>query len=179
MKSLLVAALVAAIAIFSPVAAVDAAARILTLAIALMATGIFPCMTLTVNAMKGEERSPAMVKDLYAQLRTLLSVLVASFVLAVLAVLSLVFTTAVIAIDAGFWPIKAGAVFSGAAIGLFGSRVVAIGKAFFALLEINKKHSLLVSRKRVRHGRDDALRESRQERFVPDDDDPEVFQELH
>lgn len=179
MKSILAAVLTAAIAISVPTAAIDAAARVLTLAIALMATGIFPCMTLTVNAMKGEERSPAMVKDLYQQLRTLLGVLVVAFVLAIAAVLSLVFTTAAIATDAGFWVIKTGVVFSGSAIGLFGARVISIGQAFFALLEINRKHAILVARKRVRHGREQAIGKLREERFESDDNNKDTLEELH
>lgn len=159
---------VALLAALLPEAALGAISRTLVLAIALMAAGIFPCMTLAVNAMKGEGRSPAMVQDLYDQLRTLLKVLVVAFVLAVLAVLSLVGTSAAIEAEAGFWPVKVGAVLAGSALGLFIGRVVAIGKAFFALLEINKKQALLIARDRVRKSRDIDLETSQQEKLPSD-----------
>jgi len=178
MRSFFAAAVVAAVAGLLPTSAIDAAARTLTLAIALMAAGVFPCMTLAVNAMKGEEKSPAMVQDLYEQLRKLLKVLVAAFVLAVLAVLSLVFIAAAIATDVGHWPVKGAAVLAGFTLGLFMARVLGIGKAFFVLLEINKKHALLVARKQIRVSRESVLQASRREELPKDDPVPRKLRKV-
>lgn len=168
-KTLLATVAIALIAGLLPTAAIGAASRTLVLAIALMAAGIFPCMTLVVNAMKGEGRSPSMVKDLYEKLEKLLKVLVVAFVLAVLSVLSLVATSSAIEVAANFWLIKTSAVLSGSALGLFMGRVAAIGQAFFALLEINRKQALLIARGEVRNNRDQSMDESRQERLRADD----------
>lgn len=169
MKTVAIALALAIFAGFLPVAAIDAAARTLVLAIALMAAGIFPCMTLTVNAMKGEERSPAMVTELYDQLRKVLKILVVAFALAVCTVLLMAVTVACISSEVANEAIRALAAVTGLALGLFMSRVVAIGKTFFALLDINRTQALLISRKRVRSQRGDAIDESRKEAFVGDD----------
>lgn len=178
MKTILAALVLGALAFLAPIAAVDAASRTIVLGIALMAAGIFPCMTLTVNAMKGEERSPAMVEALYDQLSKLLKVLVAGFILAVISVIALAGTSAAVAANVDEPIARAAAVGAGLVLGLFVSRVAAIGRAFFALLEINRKHSLLVARKRVRGQRDSALESLKTESFPTDDPTPREFERL-
>lgn len=178
MKTVILAIFLAISAGLLPVAAIDAAARTLVLAVALMAAGIFPCMTLTVNAMKGEERSPAMVDQLYDQLKKVLKILVVAFVLAVCTVLLMAATAAVIGSGALDLAVRILAGVTGLSLGLFMSRVVAIGRTFFALLDINRKQALLISRKRVRSQRDDAIDGSRNEAFLSDDPTPRPLRKV-
>jgi len=178
MKTIIVALALGTIAWFLPEVALEAVARTLVLAVALMAAGIFPCMTLTVNAMRGEERSPTMVVELYDQLKTLLKVLVVAFILAVASVFLLATTAAMISAEAGAGPIQAAAVCTGVALGLFMSRVVAIGKSFFALLDINRTQALLISRKKVRSKREEAIEYGRQEAFISDDPRPHKLKKV-
>lgn len=178
MKTAAIAFALAILAGLLPVAAVDAAARTLVLAVALMAAGIFPCMTLTVNAMKGEERSPAMVTELYDQLKKVLKILVVAFALAVSTVLLMAVTVACISSEVASEAVRALAAMTGLALGFFMSRVVAIGRTFFALLDINRTQALLISRKRVRSQRSDAIDESRKESFVQDDPTPRKLRKL-
>ena len=178
MKAIISACVIALVAVVLPVAAIGAVSRTLVLAVALMAAGVFPCMTVAVNAMKGEGRSPAMVQDLYDELAVLLKVLVVAFVLAILSVLALVATSAAIEMQAGVWIVKAIAAAAGASLGLFMGRVVAIGHAFFKLLEINKKQALLIVRGRLRKEHEGAIEASRKETFEKDDTRPRRFKKV-
>lgn len=178
MKTAATALALAILAGLLPIEAIDASARTLVLAVALMAAGIFPCMTLTVNAMKGEERSPAMVTELYDQLKKVLKILVVAFALAVSTVLLMAITAACISSKVPDVAIRGIAATTGLSLGLFMSRVVAIGRTFFALLDINRTQALLISRKRVRSQRADSLEESRKETLVQDDPRPRKLRKV-
>lgn len=70
----------AVIAFYFPLGAVEACASISVIGVGLMASGILPAMTLLVNAMKGEERSPRNVRVLYEKLYKTLDNLVHAFI---------------------------------------------------------------------------------------------------
>ena len=175
---------------FLPTSLVDPVARAMVPAIALMATGIFPCMTLAIGAMKAEGRTPALIEDLYGQLRGLLQVLVVTFALAVSEIIAL---TASIALSnptawQGFThypgtfhltPAQVAVMVSAAILGILGGRVVALGRAFFAVLDINKKQALLVARAKVRTERDASLDLTRRARFPADDPAPRRLQAVN
>lgn len=157
MKTISFSILAAIVAWFLPVAAVDPVARLLAVAIALMASGVFPCMTLTVGAMKGERRTPALVNDLYTKLELLMKLLVVAFALAVVSLLCLVVSITLVTVKVDGVFVSCSVALSAAALSLLGSRVVDIGRAFFALLEINRRHALLIARAGVRSERDDVM----------------------
>ncbi len=161
-----------------PIAAVEATARTLVLAVALMAAGVFPCMTLVVNAMKGEQRTPILIEELYGQLRTLLKILVTAFAIAVACVLTLATTAALSAANADDLPIRIGAVAGGALLGLLASRAAAIGRAFFAILDINRKQALIIARKDVRTQREAVIADGRREQFKSDDPTPRKLERV-
>jgi hypothetical protein len=181
MKSLLISLILAIAIYFAPIALAEPAARALVPAIALMATGIFPCMSLVVGAMKGEQRTPALVEQLYRNLEILLKLLVTAFALSVGAVLLLAITVSLAADAAAQLPSRpifqswvAHAIAASAimVLTILGGRVFQVGRAFFTVLEINRKHALLVSRAKVRGERDLALESSRDEKFPEDDQSP-------
>lgn len=172
MKTIVFSILAAFAAWFLPVAAVDPVARLLAVAIALMASGIFPCMTLTVGAMKGERRTPASVNDLYAKLELLMKLLVVAFALAVLSLLCLVVSISLVTVKADHVTVSGAVALSAAALTMLGGRVADIGRAFFALLEINRRHALLIARAGVRSERDDVISELGQAKVG--NDDPKV-----
>lgn len=176
MKTLAISLLLAAAAAIIPPSIIGDAARMLVLATSLMATGVFPCMTLVVNAMKGEHRTPALVESLYDKLRQLLKLLITAFCLAISVVVLLVTTVTLQAADAIEPVLRGAAAASAFAIAIFSGRVVAIGRAFFALLDINRKHALLIARGAVRRDRDAALDLMRASRFSPDDQNPKRLQ---
>lgn len=190
MKTLLICIALAACAFFAPLKSFDPAARVLVPAIALMAAGIFPCMSLAVGAMKGEHRTPALVEELYERLKLLLKVLVASFGLAVMAIILLACTVIVAAnaLPSGGsadippqylgWIARSTASLSVIAIGLLGGRVVAVGKAFFAILDINRKHALLIARAALRKERDGWIMETKSIKLPDDDPTPRPLQRV-
>lgn len=178
MKIIIISLLLACAAFFAPLKGVDAAARVLVPAVALMATGIFPCMSLAVGAMKGEHRTPALVDQLYTRLRKVLMLLVVTFTCAVAAVASLALTSALVAIAADGNPhvdvaalTLAAHASAGAAaliLALLGGRVVDLGRAFFAILDINRRHALLIARAKVSVEEEKAVREYKAAPFKPD-----------
>lgn len=175
---------IAAAAFLIPPGAVEPLARVVVPAIALMAAGVFPCMTLVVNAMKGEHRTPALIEDLYGNLRRLLRLLVATFALAVLAMVLL--AAAVVLLHPPVLPRipelpivpKLTVCAAAFVIGLLIGRVEAIGRAFFALLDINRKHALLIARAKVRGERDEAIEASKLARVPEDDPTPRPLQRV-
>jgi hypothetical protein len=180
MKNGLFSAMLALGAYFVPATLIDPVARAIIPAVALMATGIFPCMTLTIGAMKAEGRTPALIEELYDQLKSLLKVLVAAFTLSVVAVIALSILIAFASPGAprGFpappgtfyvTPVQLAAMTAAFVLGLLASRMFILGRAFFAVLEINRKQSLLVARAKVRSERDTAMDLARQTRFAVDD----------
>ncbi|MBP6362942.1 MAG: hypothetical protein KA329_05400 [Novosphingobium sp.] len=180
MKIAVISAALAVGAYFIPVTLIDPVARAIVPAVALMATGIFPCMTLAIGAMKAEGRTPALIEELYQQLRGLMKVLVATFALAVAEVVALTLAIALASPGAprGFevtpgtvhvTPVEAAVMIAGFVLGFLAGRIIALGRAFFAVLDINKKQSLLVARSKVRSERDTAVESSRLARFAADD----------
>jgi hypothetical protein len=172
MKALLVGIALSVGSIWLPQQVIEPMARALIPATALLATAIFPCMSLAVSALKGDSRSPGQVDELYQQLHTVLKVLVATFTLAVLAVVLLVAMTALTAltvkphnhwIDLG---ITATLCVVSAVLSLLVGRAVAVGRAFFAILEINRRHALLVARAKVQGDREKALGVFRGQKFA-------------
>lgn len=149
MKQILATILATALAALMPMAAIEDVARLLVPAVALMATSIFPCMTLVVGAMKGEQRTPALIDDLYGKLRLLMKILVAAFAVAIVAIFLIV--VAAIAAEAGtafrgFELAHIAAGLAGTTLAIFVGRIIAIGKMFFEVLDINRKHALLIAR---------------------------------
>lgn len=186
MKTAAISIIMGAGAFFIPNTLIDPIARAIVPAIALMATGIFPCMTLAINSMKAEGRTPKLIEDLHGQLYWLLRTLAATFALAVAAIAALTVAIALAAPDgwAGFvvpegWfavaPAHVAAAVCGLIVGVLGGRVVTLGRAFFTILEINKKQALLVARPKVRTEREEAIEKSRRQRFVPDDQAPRIL----
>ena len=169
----------AAAAYLIPTGAIEPLARVLVPGIALMATAIFPCMTLVVNAMKGEHRTPSLVEDLHAKLRMLLKLLVATFVLAVTAMILM--AAAVALLYAPVLPIVSKIVwcFAALVVVLLLGRVEAIGRAFFALLDINRKHALLIARAKIRGERDAAIDAGKLARLPEDDPKPRPFRQVN
>lgn len=165
-------------AYFIPRDSIEPLARIAVPSIALMSTSIFPCMTLVVNAMKGEQRTPALVEDLYAKLRLVLKLLVVTFALAAAAMISL--AAAVVLLDAPVlpWVPKIPLSVGAAIIILFMGRIEAIGRAFFALLDINRKHALLIARGKVRTDRDAKVDAIKAGAFPADDLTPRKLQRV-
>jgi hypothetical protein len=175
MKAPLFGLLMAAGSYWIPFAAIEPMARILVPAIALLATGIFPCMTLAVGAMKGDHRSPAQVDELYEELRLVMKILVATFVLAaatVATIVALTGTIAAISVEWGPWVQRGLMGLIALMLSLLAGRVIAIARAFFAILDINRKHALLVARAKVQSERDKALEGVRKHRFPADDTTP-------
>jgi len=154
MKLLIFCLLAAAGGYFLPFQAVDAASKVLAPAIALMATGIFPSMTLVVGSMKAEERTPQLIEELHANLKRLLSSLVAAFVLAVASLTLIVSTGAAIATKEPMyvqpWAIRTLVVLCAITITLLAGRAVAVARTFFAILEVNRKQALLTARAKNR-----------------------------
>ncbi|WP_422058634.1 hypothetical protein [Sphingomonas sp.] len=181
MKAAAVGLFFAIASIWFPLPAVEPAARIVVPAIALLATGIFPCMTLTIGAMKGDHRSPLQVDELYGQLKFVMKVLVATFALAAALAATMV---AIIAIDAGAHPRWSGVAtrlllaLACIELALLGGRIHAVGRAFFAILDINRKHALLVARAKVQGERDKTMDALRKQRFAPDDPTPRPLQKV-
>lgn len=137
-----------AIAVFLPNEAVEPLARILVPGIALMAAGIFPSMTLVVGAMKGEQRSPKVVTDLYEKLRQILKVICAAFVLAVLAIAAILASASLNHVTFPYASyVQQVFMGLGALSVLFlVDRVVAVIRTYFAVLDLNKTQALLVAR---------------------------------
>jgi hypothetical protein len=186
MKIAIVSTVLAAGTYFVPTALIDPVARAIVPAIALMATGIFPCMTLAIGAMKAEGRTPALIEELYLQLRGLLKVLVVTFALAVSEIVALTVSVALASPGAprGFQvapdtfhitPTQTAAMVAAFILGLLGGRIIVLGRAFFDVLDINKKQSLLVARTKVRTERDTAIESSRRARFASDDASPQLL----
>ncbi|WP_125953918.1 hypothetical protein [Novosphingobium sp. MD-1] len=183
MKTAIISSVLAVGTCFVPTTMIDPMARAMVPAIALMATGIFPCMTLTIGAMKAEGRTPALIEELYLQLRGLLKVLVVTFALAVAEIITLTASVALaspgaprgIEVEPGTFyvtPVQAAAMIAAFILGILSGRIIVLGRAFFEVLEINKKQSLLVARAKVRTERDAAIENSRRARFSPDDATP-------
>lgn len=179
MKTLAVGLLLAIAAYFAPLKAIEPVARVLVPAVALMATGIFPCMSLAVGAMKGEHRTPALVEQLHGRLHLVLKLLVVTFSCAVIAIGALAITVALAAVAQPVGSelpdqslvISAHAVsaISMLVLALLAGRVVDLGRAFFAILEINRKHALLIARAKVSSEEATANERARASRFVGDD----------
>lgn len=178
MKTIVSALLLGVAAWWLPAGAVEATARTLVLAVALMAAGVFPCMTLVVNSMKGEQRTPALIEELFGQLHRLLKVLVAAFAVAVVSVLALSATSALAASGADDFLVRSSAAICGFLLGMLAGRAITIGKAFFAVLEINRKQALLIARKDIRIQRDNAIAEGRREQFKQDDPRPRQLKKV-
>ncbi|NWK96532.1 hypothetical protein DM806_12845 [Sphingobium lactosutens] len=146
--------------------------RLLVPAIALLATGIFPSMTLVVNAMKAEERTPNLIDQLYAQLHMILRVLVTTFALAAISIAALA-TLSVGGGEEGFvttspwWAQKAFLIFVCLLIALLIGRVMALGRVFFAILEVNRTQALIAARSKNKKSWDAAM--SKMEIDVPED----------
>jgi|GEM_PF-4238576 len=139
----------AIVAVYIPFAAVEPLARVLVPGIALMGAGIFPSMSLVVGAMKGDERTPKIVKELHEKLKNILKVLVAAFVLILVSILLLLasvgleYTKNVPHVDLIRRIVICLAAVS---VALLADRVSAVVRTFFAVLELNKKQALLVAR---------------------------------
>lgn len=170
MKTLLISLAAAVLGYFLPATTLEPIARVLVPAVALLATGIVPCMTLAVNAMKGEQRTPALVEDLHDKLAKLLRLLVASFALSVAAVTAIATTVALVNGPVLDFVPKIGAAVSASFLCMLGGRAIAVGRAFFALLEINRTHALLIARAKVRSERDNAISAMRGLKVAADDD---------
>lgn len=194
MKALIIGLALGIGSLWLPHSAVDPMARLVVPAIALLATSIFPCMSLAVGSLKAEQRAPLQVDELYTQLRTIMQVLVVTFALAVAAVACLVGLSGLVTANGPAaamggvavpavapspvleFAIRALLVFICVVLTLLGGRVVAVGKAFFAILEINRKHALLVARSKVQSDRDKAIEGARRHNFAPDNKDPRVLE---
>lgn len=171
----LLAGLAVAIAsIWLPRGAIDPMARALIPAVALLATGIFPCMSLAVGSMKGDHRAPKQVDELYEQLKIVMKVLVLSFGLAVL---TIVLTVGLVGLVSEATPsyrhmLSERGLLGFVCVSLFvlAGRVIAIGKAFFAILDINRKHALLIARAKIQGTRDKISDSWQSERFAADTD---------
>lgn len=161
-----------------PSGVIEPLARVLVPAIALMATGVFPCMTLVVNAMKGEHRTPALVEDLYTKLRQLLRLLVVTFALAVVTMGLMAAAVALLQVPVLLMVPKITICFAVCTMVLLLGRVVDIGRAFFALLDINRKHALLIARAKIRGERDAALDAGKLARLSEDDTSPRRFRRV-
>ena len=177
-----------------PHVAVEPMARLVVPAVALLATSIFPCMSLAVGSLKAEQRDPSQVDELYTQLKIIMKVLVATFALAVTAVVCIVGLSGLITIIAPVPGANGASALSPAVslaielairtllivvcivLALLGGRVLAVGKAFFAILDINRKHALLVARSRVQNSREKALEGARKENFAPDSKEPRALE---
>ncbi len=179
MKIAYLSPFVAAAAYLIPVGAIEPLARVLVPGIALMATGIFPCMTLVVNAMKGEHRTPALVEDLHGNLRQLLKLLVAAFALALMAMILMAAAVALVQAPVPAAVPKVTLCLAALVIVLLVGRVEAIGRAFFALLEINRKHALLIARAKVRGERDAAIEAGKLARVPEDDPNPRPLRRVN
>lgn len=190
MTALFIGFIFAIASIWLPHSAVDPMARIVVPAIALLATSIFPCMSLAVGSLKAEQRAPLQVDELYDQLRTIMKVLVVTFALAATAVATIVGLSGLVAsypesLTKGLSaaalrdPIEVSCrallIVICFAIALLGGRIVAVGKAFFAILDINRKHALLVARSRVQGEREMAMDQGRKHMFVADDSTPRAM----
>jgi hypothetical protein len=53
-------------------------------------------------------------------------------------------------------------------LAILAGRVLAIERAFFALLDVNRRHALLVARSKTQGSRDETLGRWKQDRFTPD-----------
>jgi hypothetical protein len=172
MIPLLIGLILATASVWVPRDAVDPMARALIPAVALLATGIFPCMSLAVGSMKGEQRAPKQVDELYEQLHTVMRVLVASFALAALAIVSIVGLVGLVNVTSPSTIVLIGEriLLGGICLilALLGGRVAAIGRAFFAILDINRKHALLIARAKTQSARDKAVDKWKLEKFAPD-----------
>jgi len=175
MKIVAISALFAAAAYLLPTTVVDPLVRVLGIAIALMATGIFPCMTLVVNAMKGEQRTPAMVDKLYDGLRNILRILVVAFSLAVASILSLAATAALVAAKVPHLYVHIALASTAVAITFFAGRVIALGRSFFVVLDINRTQALLVARAKTRNEREEVIEAQRLATIFKDDPKPRAL----
>jgi mannitol-specific phosphotransferase system IIBC component len=149
MKQIIATILSAAIAWFIPHTAIDEIARLLVPAVALMATSIFPCMTLVVGSLKGEQRSTAVIDQLHGRLRAAMEVLVTAFAVAVVAMLLTIIASTLSAVDIILYRVSltsAVTALAGACFAILVGRVIAVGKIFFEVLDINRKHALLIAR---------------------------------
>lgn len=162
-----------------PISAIEPLARVLVPGIALMATGVFPCMTLVVNAMKGEHRTPALVEDLYAKLRLLLKLLIVTFALAVTTMGLMAASVALLQAPVLIIVPKIALCIAALTILLLIGRVVDIGRAFFALLDINRKHALLIARAKIRGERDSALDAGKLAKLPEDDTTPRPLRRVN
>jgi hypothetical protein len=173
-------------AIWLPFEAVEPMARLVVPAIALLATSIFPCMSLAVGSLKAEQRAPVQVDELYTQLHTIMQVLAVTFALSVGTVICIIGLSSIVASN-NMAALSAGGIGTGESaavpiqycarglliciailLAVLGGRVVAVGKAFFVILSINRKHALLVARSKVQGDRDKAMDAVRRHRFAPD-----------
>jgi hypothetical protein len=159
-------------AYLAPPEVIEPAARVLVPGVALMATGVFPCMTLAVNAMKGEHRTPALVEDLYLKLRQLLKLLAATFILAIAAMALMAAGVGLLKAPVLTFVPKMAFGLAAAVIVLLVGRLEAIGRAFFVLLDINRKHALLIARAKIRGERDSAIDAGTAARVPNDDQTP-------
>lgn len=163
----------AALMALIPSAEIETVSRLMAAAVGLLAAGLVPAMVATVNAMKGEYRSPKSVDELFDKLDSLLSVQLASMVLTgvvLVAIIAMtVITNAGLLIDLANMGIQA---IVGALFGLLLSRLIKMGQAFRALLKVNRDHALMLSRTRTRQGRDELIDELRGHRFGPTDVKP-------
>jgi hypothetical protein len=74
------------------------------------------------------------------------------------------------------WHGRATANLSVIAIGLLGGRVIAMGKAFLAILDINRKHALLIARAAIRKECDGWIIETKSNKLPEDDPTPRPLQ---
>lgn len=139
-------------ATFLPFEAIEPLALILVPGIALLATGIFPCMTLIVGSMKPDGRSPKRISELYENFQEILRLLVIAFICAAGSIFMIMASVAMdytqILHDT-FWRrvTLAAAIIAVVALGAHISSVI---RVFFAILALNNKQSLLVARENNR-----------------------------
>lgn len=144
----------AVIMFFLPVEAIQPIARPLVPGIALLATGIFPSMTLTVGAMLTTRQNPQLIQKRYNELKEVLRILAASFALAVVCIILLSAAVAVNNVPnlkpivAAYAPHIIMCSF-GFVVALLIGRGIAIVKIYFHILDLNKKQALLNARKDV------------------------------
>jgi hypothetical protein len=121
-----------------------------------------------------------LVIQLYEKLRKLMRLLVAVFAVAVCSIAALAISISLGAQVNTALPdkpasvavtVSAHATFALAMflIAMLVGRVVDLGRAFFAILEINKTHALLIARARAESERVSAIRSARSARFPEDD----------
>lgn len=149
MKQIAATLLSAILASLIPHAALDEIARLLVPAVALMATSIFPCMTLVVGTLKGEQRSTAIVDQLHGKLHAAMEILVATFAVSVVAMLLTILASTIGTPDPVVRQISLTstvAALAGASFAILVGRVIAVGRIFFEILGINRTHALMIAR---------------------------------